>query len=148
MPLFWLSLAFLCGILIGWGTGQPLALWWELAGIAGLSAAALAISRRRGWLARLGRLVPRLAGWIAGCWPPDIETTLPGFVLPWLPLALLFGAARYQMVLPPVPGPGQLVWYNDRGDRLISEGLITSDPEWRDTLHPVRAANRAAAPAG
>ncbi len=141
MPLFWLSLAFLCGIVIGWGSGQPAALWWELVGIAGLSAAALAILRKLGWLARLGRHVPSLAGWIAGWWPADLETALPGFILPWLPLALLIGAARYQMVLPPASGPGQLVWYNDRGSRLISEGVITSDPEWRDgnTLFEVQA---------
>ncbi len=53
--------------------------------------------------------------------------------MPWLPLALLLGAARYQMVLRPAPGAGQLAWYNDLGSRLIGEGLITSDPEWRDT---------------
>jgi competence protein ComEC len=133
VPLFWLSLAFLCGILLGWGSGQSAALWWELAGIAGLIAAALVVTRKLGWLARLGRLAPRLAGWVAGWWPPDVETALPGFILPWLPLALLLGAARYQMVLPPAPGPGQLAWYNDLDSRVISEGLITSDPEWRDT---------------
>jgi competence protein ComEC len=141
VPLFWLSLAFLCGILIGWGSGQPVALWWELAGIAGLVAAALVIARKLGWLIRLGRLAPRLAGWAAGWWPADVETALPGFILPWLPLALLLGAARYQMALPAAPGPGQLAWYNENGSRLISEGLIASDPEWRDTytLLEVRA---------
>ena len=148
VPLFWLSLAFICGILIGWWSGQPAAVWWELAGVAGLAAAALAALRKLGWLARLGRLAPRLAGWVAGWWPADVETALPGFILPWLPLALLLGAARYQMVLPPAPGPGQLVWYNDRQGRFISEGVITSDPEWRDayTLFEMRCG--AAAPGG
>jgi hypothetical protein len=141
VPLFWLSVAFICGILVGWGSGQPAALWWELAGAAGLAAVALAVLRKLGWLARLGRLAPALAGWIARCWPADVETVLPGFIIPWLPLALLLGAARFQMTLPPAPGPGQLVWYNDRQSRFISEGVITSDPEWRDmyTLFELQA---------
>jgi competence protein ComEC len=141
VPLFWLSLAFICGILIGWWSGQPAAVWWELAGVAGLAAVALVALRKLGWLGRLAQLAPHLAGWIARWWPEDAETALPGFILPWLPLALLFGAARYQMALPAAPGPGQLVWFNDRDSRFISEGLITSDPEWRDkyTLFEVQA---------
>ena len=132
MPLFWLSLSFICGILIGWWAGQPAVVWWELAGVAGMAAAALVALRKLGWLARLGRLAPGLADWVASWWPADVETALPGFILPWLPVALLLGAARFQMSLPPALGPGRLAWYNDSQSRFISEGVISSDPEWRD----------------
>ena len=133
MPLFWLSLAFICGILIGWWSGIPPAAWWELAVGAGFVAVAISLGRKFGWFSLLGRLAPRLAGWITRHWPSDTETALPGFILPWLPLALLLGAACYQMTLPPALTPDQLAWYNNRADRSIIEGLITSDPEWRDS---------------
>ena len=141
MPLFWLSLAFICGILVGWGSGQPAQVWWGLAGLAVLGAVAGLAGQKLGWLARLGRLAPRLAAWVARCWTADIETALPGFILPWLPVALLLGAARYQMALPAPVAPGQLAWYNNRDSRFIAEGVIISDPEWRDayTLFELQA---------
>ena len=133
MPLFWLSLAFICGIVIGWGSGAPAALWWELAVLAGFVAVAVALGLKLGWFARLAQLTPRPASWIARYWPANTETALPGFILPWLPLALLLGAARYQMTLPVALASDQLAWYNDRESRFVTEGVITSDPEWRDT---------------
>jgi len=132
VPLFWLSLAFLCGDVLGWWARQPMRTWWSLAGIAGLLAATVALANRLGWLSRLGRRIPPLARCISPWWPPNDETSLPGFIIPWLPLVLLLGAARAQVFAPATPQPGQLAWYNDRQLRFVVEGVIQSDPEWRD----------------
>lgn len=111
MPLLWLSIAFLAGILLdnslppGWGipaalVGCGLALW-------GLERRPFSQTER---YRQLRRTVP-----------------LP---LGVLLLALAAGAGRYQAARPHVDTT-DLAWYNDRGSaRLV--GVISAPPERRD----------------
>ena len=147
MPLLWLSLAFICGILIDWWSGLSPALYWGLAGLAGFAAVALALIRKKGWLASLAEHVPRLSGWIARCWPADTETALPGFILPWLPLALLLGAARFQMTLP--ARRGRITCLVQRPpEPFHHRGDHHQRPRMARYIHPVRNAIPAPAPPG
>ncbi len=108
MPLLWLSLAFLAGILLGDGLGWPLWAW----GAAGLGALLLAAAERflaqRGWVRAWRRVSPLALGWLL--------------------LAGVLGAARLTFSLPAAPGPGDLAAYLERGT-LRLEGVILSDPE-------------------
>ncbi|MCC7130363.1 MAG: ComEC/Rec2 family competence protein [Anaerolineae bacterium] len=126
MPLLWLSLAFLGGILAGWFLGGAFLPW--LIGALGLLFLVLAILHFYYW-----RIAPRwgLMDRFADCWPPNQEVLLPGFILLLLPLAALLGLARWQSTLP-VISPAHLAWYNDLPGRVRLEGVIAADPEFRD----------------
>lgn len=107
MPLLWLSVAFLSGLVLGARAGQLRALWIALT----LIAAALAVLETRPFAAR---------------WALRRKRFIP------LPLGLLaafffLGALRY---LPPpaAPTPADLAWYNDRGAVTLT-GVVTGPPE-------------------
>jgi len=108
MPLLWLSLAFLAGILLGDGLGWPLWAW----GAGALGALILVLAERRlaqrVWVCAWRRASPLALGWLL--------------------LAGVLGAARLTLSLPAAPGPGDLGAYVDRGP-LRLEGVILSDPE-------------------
>jgi len=138
MPLFWLSLAFVCGILAGSRLGGSLTRAAPLPG--GFIALALIAAALVSCAYLLTHLkTPRLRwvggipgiGWLTHHWPPDRETLLPGFVLPWLPILFLLGAFRYQATLPQVT-PDHLSWYNESDPRYLLEGVIAADPDRRD----------------
>jgi len=113
LPLLWLSLAFLLGVV--------LAAWQSLAGWVWISLAGVAlvfgiIKKRLGWGARFWVLSP--LSW--------------GFVL----AALFAGAARYTLAQPEWT-PHDLAWYNDRGSAQMV-GVIGTPPE-RTSKDKVRA---------
>ncbi len=112
MPLLWLSLAFLAGILLADGVTLPWLIWLGATGISIVSACfEPRFSVRLALFERWRRLAP-----------------LPLFVL----LAALFaGAARFQ-VAQPLWSPNHLAWYNDQGEaRLV--GVVVNDPDRRES---------------
>jgi competence protein ComEC len=115
LPLLWLSLAFLTGIVLANQLGWALASWLAFAGLALV------------WqlLRRLPLRVPRSL--------PSIGP-LP---YPVLLLALVLGAARYTLAQPRYDS-GSLATYNDRQQTFILEGVLIQPPDERDTYTLLR----------
>jgi len=138
MPLLWLSLAFIAGILVAnqlhlsrtfWlGLAHSILppqfhlfriIWLILAGIALLSAFLLRILS-----SRLNFKPFKL--------PPST------LVLASLALTVFFlGAARYHSTLPFVDAH-YIAWYNDREYELLVTGTLTDPPDERDTFTNLR----------
>jgi competence protein ComEC len=112
LPLLWLSAAFLAGILLG--SWQPLT--WQL--WIGLAAAAFLVGLFEG---RLAASAPVFKNW------RKISPLPLGILL----AALLAGAGRYSMALPSY-SPGDLAYYNDRGEVQVT-GLVVAAPEVKAT---------------
>lgn len=133
MPLFWLSLAFLCGIALAETLRWPFGAWLWLSG--GMLLLALVSTRFRRWISawceRHIRL-PRLE--LLPAW------SLPPFPFPWLLFALALGGARLVAALP-VETPDFIAWYNDWDTPVVIEGVVIEPPDARDgvTLLRVRA---------
>jgi competence protein ComEC len=108
MPLFWISLAFLAGILAGKGAALTLTAWLISAGFSALAAGVFRALRAR---------------------RPAIQAP-PAF---GALLAVIFclGGARYQSTLPKIE-PGFIAWYNDLQTPLIIEGVLAAPPDERD----------------
>ncbi len=104
LPLLWLVPAFLAGVALA-SIPPPLfaGLWLLLS--AGVGAAAWAFRRR-------------LPAW--------------GLLALGALCAGLLGAARYQAAQPAF-GPGDLASYNDRGDWVYLQGVVSAPPEARQT---------------
>lgn len=102
LPLLWLSLAFLAGILLASLLALPLAAWL----LASMAAASLvlAFSRRSPWL--------------------------PLFALTSV-CVLFAGATRYAAAQPHF-APGDLAYYNDRDGRVEIRGLVAKPPVQHD----------------
>jgi competence protein ComEC len=122
MPLFWLSLAYLSGILAAPLFPFPAATWVIL---AGLSAA----------LAGLGKLIlhlrpdfnPRFLE------PPDFPYWLSARLPGWVLICTIFlGAAHWQSVQPEMD-TSFISFYNDTGKFHTVEGVIIEPPDLRDT---------------
>jgi len=108
MPLFWVALAFLGGILLSSIVPLPWHLWLGL-GLFGLLAGVLIKLFRRSSLLVL--------------------LLLPGF--------LFLGAARYQ-AQQPVITPDHISYYNDHPQRIYVTGVIVEPPDVRDTYINLR----------
>lgn len=122
MPLLWLSLCFLTGILLASWLG---AVW--AASAAGVAALALLA----GWL--LERRYPgNLPAWAA--------SILHASPLPlWLlALALTAGGLRFAASLPDGEDPNSLAFYNDNLARITVEGVIVSPPRRLDAYTEAR----------
>ena len=115
MPLFWLSLAFLCGVLLGERLATPWWAWLALAAVAPVWLLSSTFVRRRGWQTRLP------------FW------RLPSLSIPYsiLLFALALGAARYAIELP-APSSQALFLYNDQPQAFILEGEIVAPVDRRD----------------
>jgi competence protein ComEC len=119
MPLFWLSLAFLAGILLAAQVHAAAVLWLILAG----GALFLALGARL-LLARLGRRNLRFRSSAAIL----ISLSLTTFFL---------GAARYQLTVPRVDA-ATIAWYNDRSYDVLITGTLTDPPDERDAYTNLR----------
>jgi competence protein ComEC len=134
MPLLWLSLLFLVGILLGANFSLPTSIWLFLA------AATLVVWLL--WLA-LKRSDDRLAkDWSDLAQSPiylKISRLIPTFPLsfPLLLLALLIGAARYQSAQPVIE-PDFIAWYNDMDGEVTVEGVLVKPPDLRDSYTNLR----------
>jgi competence protein ComEC len=122
MPLFWLSLAYLSGILAAPLFPFPAATWVIL---AGLSAA----------LAGLGKLILHLRPDFNPRFfePPDFPYWLSARLPGWVLICTIFlGAAHWQSVQPEMD-TSFISFYNDTGKFHTVEGVIIEPPDLRDT---------------
>ncbi len=120
MPLIWLSLTFIAGILLASNLSLPTATWLIFAG----SAFILAITRSF-WL----QFSNRLFGTRKSAIP------LP---IPVLILAVTLGAARYQVSLPNLSDTNFIATYNDAEEKIVITGVIDAFPDIRDTYTNLR----------
>jgi competence protein ComEC len=110
-PLFWLSLAFLCGIGIAGAVTLPISIWLAMA----VSALALGLLWRF--------LVQSLDMASAGTWITSGTLFL---------IFLCLGSIRYEAARPDF-GAYDLAWYNDRDYDVLITGWVTELPDLRDT---------------
>jgi competence protein ComEC len=142
MPLFWVSLAFLLGILLASQLSLSPTTWIGLAFLAlllpFLRRVSTSLVSRFPSLNRLRLL--RLAGKL-GQTIDSINQKLPRLpaLIPYsiLPLFLLLGAARYQTAQPNLT-PASLAWYNDQPGEVELEGTLIQPPDERDTYTNLR----------
>lgn len=136
MPLLWLSLAFLTGIILASNTSLPLWTWLLLAGAALLSHILAHFTPH--WLTRILVWIRRAWSFLPQCFT-RITTQFRAYTsrikLP-LPVLILFiacmvGAARYQASLPRIT-PEHIAWYNDCQSNVIVEGVLVAPPDIRD----------------
>ncbi len=130
MPLLWLSLAFLSGILLAAIVSLPTETWLIIAGIALI----LAITRPF-WL----RISNRIFGTRYSAIP------LP---IPVLILAAMLGAARYQISLPDLSEASLIANFNDNERKIVITGVIAAFPDIRDTHTNLRIEAEAIHPYG
>jgi competence protein ComEC len=132
MPLLWLSLSFLAGIILADNVVLPTSTWLIIAGaILGMVLALIAFERFN--VSMLKRL------------------QLPKILKPPLPISILlisicFGAARYQTALPDLNAPNFIAAYNDQDTQIILTGIITAIPDERDTYTNLRVAAKTIQP--
>ncbi len=116
MPLLWLSLAFIAGIIIADNAVLLTATWLILAGVAlGLSSLVFItqrIKKRRSF----------------GLEAPSPWSSLA----PVLLLVATLGGIRYQTSLPDLNDPNFIASHNDTGERVSIMGVIDSFPDLRD----------------
>lgn len=126
MPLLWLSLAFLSGILLGALLPWTTAAWFSL---AGLGLVYLLFSRL---------LAQRVPGW-NHILQFQRRFRLPAPPIPYalLLIALCLGAARYQYAQPRLH-PEAVAWYNDQTSTFVIEGLIVAPADERDEYTNLR----------
>jgi competence protein ComEC len=119
MPLLWLSIAFILGILAASFAPLPIPAWLTLAAVSFFLAIIIQLVRQR-------------------------SQTKSRFVHPLLLLAITafaLGAARYTANLPSL-APGYIAWYNDLQTPLVIEGLIVEPPDVRDGYTNLRVSVR------
>jgi competence protein ComEC len=115
MPLLWLSLAFIAGILLASLWSLPVVTWSVLAGIAFIICLVLWILYARHRISTSHRLLFSL-------------------VL----LAVFFlGAARYRSTIPRLDAY-YIAWYNDREYEVLVTGTLTDPPDERDAYTNLR----------
>lgn len=120
MPLLWLSLAYLAGVLCGRYLVLPVGLWFGAA--AGFVAVHVLVSQLRlpGRIPHIESLRRRMRKTIP----------LPLFIL----IAFIcLGAGRFQTVNP-TPSIHHLAYYNDIPDPLAVSGTVVEPPDVRDTF--------------
>lgn len=115
-PIFWLSLSFLLGILLGGAVSLPISIWLFLAGTALV----------------LGLLWRFLTHSI------DLTSLAKDILAATVFLVIFFlGAARYQAVVP-VFNAFDLAWYNDRDYDTLITAWVTEPPDRRDNYANLR----------
>jgi competence protein ComEC len=124
MPLLWLSLAFLAGILLAAYLSLTTSTWLLLAGGILLLLLSLSVIRR----SHPGHAVELLI-----LQPPGIPIPLPVLLL-----VIFLGAARYQGQLPNLTSPDFIAFYNDNEKELVITGRLTQPPDLRDTYASLR----------
>ena len=116
LPLFWLSLSFTAGVLVGSFWLPAVWLCWSLSGLGLLTALLIG-------------LLPRL--------PERLTTNRKNIALAALILtALALGVLRYRGDQPDFT-PADLAYYNQLG-RVSVVGVVAQDPDARDTYTQVR----------
>jgi competence protein ComEC len=112
MPLLWVSLFFISGILVGSLLTLPAAFWLTLT-IATLV------------LVLVFRLIPQFS-----------DISFPPLLIACT-FALFLGAWRYQFAQPDIT-PKHIAFYNDRTYDLLVTGFVSDLPDYRDTYTNLR----------
>jgi competence protein ComEC len=143
MPLFWLSLSFLSGVVLAAVWPQASDTWLVL---AGLSLALLLLSRL---LPRLEVDLPeKLERALARFLDRPASPLFPSLAL-FIPLsltALFIGAARYQQAQPEID-PAFIAWHNDGEFDVAVTGVVVAPPDVRDRYINLRVAAEQLRPA-
>jgi competence protein ComEC len=138
LPLFWLSLAFLAGILVARQIHLSRSFWLALAHIVLPSQIHL---NRSLWLVLAGIAI--LAALLLRIFYSRLH--FKPFHLPYSTLFLaslslivfFLGAARYHFTIPFVDAH-YISWYNDREYEVLVTGTLTDPPDARDTYTNLR----------
>ena len=128
MPLFWVSLAFLVGILLAAHLTLPTGIWLCLAALA------LPLPFLQWIYPRLRSRFPVLQRLRRPNYLSHLPTLIPYALLP---LFIFLGAARYQAVQPRLT-PASLAWYNDIPEAVQVSGLLVQPPDERDMYTNLR----------
>ncbi|KAF0107574.1 MAG: competence protein ComEC [Anaerolineaceae bacterium] len=115
LPLTWIALAFLTGILLASRVTLEWWIWLAAAGAALVTALVLRL------------LLPRFS----------VQLSPYFFLVSLSLLGLCLGAARYQATVPTVDA-FTLAWYNDREYDLLLTGTVDAPPDVRDTYTNLR----------
>ena len=126
MPLLWLSLAFLAGILLAANTSLPTWVWMLLAALS------LSLGIIRSLFARLPYRFAQSVSQFIHRLPP---LPVPLFLVF---LALFLGAVRYQVAQPDLVDPGFIASFNDLEVKYIIEGVLVEPPDQRDAYTNLR----------
>jgi len=119
LPLLWLSLAFLFGILLAQHIHLSFAIWLILAGITLFIAT-----------------IFRILALQINLKPFDLSPSTLFLVSLSLVISFL-GAARYQYSIPTIDAH-HIAWYNDREYEVLVTGVLTEPPDVRDTYTNLR----------
>ena len=125
MPLIWLSLAFLSGILIAANITYPVTIWLALAGAVCILASGHLIVRR-------------LMFRHSGTRRKNFQYFAFNPPIPILLIALTLGAARYQANLPNISDRHFIAFYNDIDQTMVVTGVVVNFPDHRDTYTNLR----------
>jgi competence protein ComEC len=127
MPLLWLSLAILTGIILASVIPQPQSTWLILAGISALWMLIRYITKRRN--------LNRVGVFLSGFQNPFFRSLLP---LPVLFTTAFVGASRYQATLPDFTNPNFISAHNGYQRQMMVTGLVVTMPDRRDTRTTLR----------
>jgi len=119
MPLFWLCLSFLLGILVASGLKLSLEVWAILVGICLIFALVVYLIRPR-----LLAWRPNLVAWLQRL-PP-----LPYYLLP---LFLTLGGTRFSLSQPNLEANDFIARYNDLGQEAWIQGSLVEPSDQRNT---------------
>ena len=152
MPLMWLSLAFLSGILLGEVLAWSWKIWVVLGAVPLVTGLAYRLVRQKtGFPPNLSRFardhLPSRLERFTDTGLQSIAAGL-GFVPLWLILpALCLGAARYQFSLPDLGDSGFVAAYTNTGVEVAVQGFVLKPPDVKDAytsliistkkIHPV-----------
>lgn len=114
LPLLWISLAFLLGIIVASQVHASTRLWLILAGVGLVSAVTMGI------LAVRYKLLP-----------------LNLFLIALAMMVFFLGAGRFQTTVPEITA-NHISWYNDREYEILVTGNVAGFPDERDTYTNLR----------
>jgi competence protein ComEC len=123
MPLFWVCLSFLCGIILAHVYSIPIIAW----SIPAIAATIILILFSRGMLPGIHDHLRRLTE----------KLHFSPTILLLMLLFLSLGAIRYQSSLP-ANNPSFIGYYNDRDIAYILDGVVTEPPDKRDSYTNLR----------
>jgi competence protein ComEC len=125
MPLFWLSLAFMTGVLLGESVPWSWRLWSLLGGIC------MAFLLARGWYQdRLQSIIPPPWIEVKNRLSLDVPLCLPPFAL--ILVCLSLGGLRYQLAQPDFDDPSFIAFHNDSGVEKAVQGVLARPPDEYD----------------
>jgi competence protein ComEC len=135
-PLFWLSLAFLSGIILGSSLSMSSRSWVFLSVVSlALFALPFLIARFHSLSSSINRGGISINRNLFNPAWTKITATISRFRSPIHPALLLaavtMGAARYQ-ISQPILSPASLASYNDAQHPYIIEGIVIKPPDFRD----------------